>query len=163
MKWLKNENDDLYDPSYVDMLRVAFVSQFSRGRLEELVALLSGRNFETREYEASIEEESYAKLKVGVEAFMNETNFKRFVMIIKSAGFVDSKLIRAQAPLNMAYTLYLKLRQGKYSQPDIEKFVRRWFVSVDINRTILGFARIEVRSRHQGDRPATVWGILRVY
>jgi len=128
MRWLKNENDDLYDPSYTDMLRVAFVSQFSRGRLEELVALLSGRNFETREYEAAIEEESYAKLKVGVKAFMNETNFKRFVMIIKSAGFVDSKLIRAQAPLNMAYTLYLKLRQGPCSPPDIEKFVRRWFV-----------------------------------
>jgi len=38
MKWLKNENDDLYDPSYNDMLRVAFTSQFSRGRLAELVA-----------------------------------------------------------------------------------------------------------------------------
>ena len=24
MTWLKNENDDLYDPSYTDMLRVAF-------------------------------------------------------------------------------------------------------------------------------------------
>ena len=127
MKWLKNENDDLYDPSYRDMLRVAFVSQFSRGRLEELVALLSGRNFETREYEAAIEEDSYAKLKAGVEAFMSKTNFDRFVMIIKSAGFVDSKLIRAQSPLNFAYILYLKLRQKKYSQPDIEKYVRRWF------------------------------------
>ena len=26
MRWLRNENDDLYDPSYSDMLRVAFVS-----------------------------------------------------------------------------------------------------------------------------------------
>jgi len=128
MKWLKNENDDLYDPSYNDMLRVAFTSQFSRGRLAELVALLSGRNFETREYEAEIEEESYTKLKTGVELFMNKTNFDRFIMIIKSAGFVDKKLIRAQAPLNFSYILYLKLKQSGYSGPDIEKYVRRWFV-----------------------------------
>jgi hypothetical protein len=46
MSWLRSENDDLYDPSYTDMLRVAFTSKFRRGRLEDLVALLSGRNFE---------------------------------------------------------------------------------------------------------------------
>jgi hypothetical protein len=43
MAWLKTENDDLYDPSYTDMLRVAFTSEFKRGRLQDLVALLSGR------------------------------------------------------------------------------------------------------------------------
>ena len=36
MRWLRNENDDLYDPSYSDMLRVAFTSQFSRGKLADL-------------------------------------------------------------------------------------------------------------------------------
>ena len=28
MSWLKNENDDIYDPTYSDMLRVAFTTQF---------------------------------------------------------------------------------------------------------------------------------------
>ena len=51
MRWLGNENEDLYDPSYSDMLRVAFTSRFSRGRLADLVGLLSGRNFETRSFE----------------------------------------------------------------------------------------------------------------
>ena len=46
MAWLRQENDDLYDPSYTDLLRVAFTSEFKRGRLQDLVALLSGRNFE---------------------------------------------------------------------------------------------------------------------
>src|SRR6185437_4449174 len=31
MKWLKDVNDDIYDPSYTDMLRVAFTSEFGRG------------------------------------------------------------------------------------------------------------------------------------
>jgi len=51
MVWLKDVKDDLYDPSYTDMLRVAFTSKFGRGRLQDLVALLSGRNFETKQYD----------------------------------------------------------------------------------------------------------------
>ena len=128
MRWLRNENDDLYDPSYSDMLRVAYTSRFSRGKLADLVALLSGRNFETKTYEETIAAESFEKLNAGVFDFMNETHFKRFVMIIKSAGFVDRSLIRGQAPLNFCYALYLKLRSEKYKNNDIEKFVRRWFV-----------------------------------
>ncbi|MCO4842950.1 MAG: hypothetical protein KC439_08600 [Yoonia sp.] len=37
MRWLKDVNDDLYDPSYTDMLRVAFTSEFKRGKLQDLV------------------------------------------------------------------------------------------------------------------------------
>jgi hypothetical protein len=48
MAWLKDVNDDLYDPTYTDMLRVAFTSEFGRGKLQDLVALLSGRNFATK-------------------------------------------------------------------------------------------------------------------
>ena len=31
MRWLKDVNDDIYDPTYTDMLRVAFTSEFRRG------------------------------------------------------------------------------------------------------------------------------------
>ena len=30
MKWICNVNDDIYDPTYTDMLRVAFTSEFGR-------------------------------------------------------------------------------------------------------------------------------------
>ena len=65
MRWLKDVNDDIYDPTYTDMLRVAFTSEFGRGKLPDLVALLSGRNFETKQYEEAIAEESFARLKTG--------------------------------------------------------------------------------------------------
>ncbi len=77
MQWLKTENDNLYDPDYNDLIRVAFTTKFNRGRLSDLVSLLSGRNFETRTYEDSIAEKSFATLKAGVNNFINETNFKR--------------------------------------------------------------------------------------
>ena len=128
MEWLRNENDDIYDPSYTDMLRVAFTSEFKRGKLSDLVALLSGRNFETKQFEDSIAEQSFGRLRAGVLNFINETHFKRFVMIIRSAGFVDASLIGSQNALNFAYILYLTLRaQGKPSA-DIETAVRKWFV-----------------------------------
>jgi hypothetical protein len=128
MVWLKNEKDDLYDPSYKDMIRVAFTYKFERGRLKDLVSLLSGRNFETREYEEEIEKNSFNTLKDGLFDFMSETNFKRFIMILKSAGFVDSSLIRSQNVVNYAYALYLKLREEKYKDAEIEEYIRKWFV-----------------------------------
>lgn len=126
--WLKNENEDIYDPDYSDIIRVAFLYGFSRGKLGDLVSLLSGRNFETREFEQSIEENTYKILKAAVLDFVNETNFKRFLMIISSAGFCHSKLITSDNALNFAYALYLKLRSLNYSPEKIEKFVRRWLV-----------------------------------
>lgn len=128
MEWLKNEKDDLYDPSYTDMLRVAFMSQFKRGRLGDLVPLLSGRNFETRTFEEAIAGEAFHKLRDGIRFYMKETNFKRFVMILRSAGFIDKSMIRSKNIVNFAYTLFLTLRSRREAPERIETLVRRWFV-----------------------------------
>ncbi|HUU28987.1 MAG TPA: DUF262 domain-containing protein [archaeon] len=128
--WLKDEKDDLYDPDYGDLLRVAFTSEFNRGKLADLVSLLSGRNFLTRTYEEEIAEQSFQNLEKGILNFINENNFKRFLMILNSAGFISSSLIRSQNSLNFAYIVYLKLRSldKKYNPGDIEIYVRKWFV-----------------------------------
>ncbi len=128
MAWLRHENDDLYDPSYNDMLRVAFTSQFRRGRLQDLVALLSGRNFETKQYEETIIEDMFARLHQGIMGFINETHFKQLIMIVRSAGFVDTALIGSRMSLNFAYILYLTLRDRGLPAAEIERQVRRWFV-----------------------------------
>ena len=128
MRWLRNVNDDLYDPSYTDMLRVAFTSEFGRGKLQDLVALLSGRNFETRAYEEEIAEESFARLKAGVFNFMSQTHFDRLTMILRSAGFVTSNLIRSKNAVNFAYIIYLRGRAEKMNAAELERLVRRWYV-----------------------------------
>lgn len=128
MAWLRKENDDLYDPDYNDMLRVALITEFQRGRLADLVSLLSGRNFETRSFEESIAADSFTKLESGIMRFMSETEFKRFIMIVKSAGFIDRRMVRSQNALNFAYGIYLKLRAEGIDPAKIERLVRRWFV-----------------------------------
>lgn len=73
IEWIARKNDEIYVPQYNDVLRVAFTSQFMRGRLSDLVSLLSGRDFETREYYADIAKESFDRLFKGVQKFVNQT------------------------------------------------------------------------------------------
>jgi len=146
MAWLRNESNDLYCPSYTDMLRVAFTSEFGRGRLADLVALLSGRNFETKQFEEAIVEDSFNRLKNGINDFMNETHFKRFIMIIRSAGFVDSSMIGSQNVLNFAYILYLALRSQGIDNAEIERYVRRWFVMTMLTGRYSGSAESVIDS-----------------
>jgi len=128
MIWLKNEKDDLYDPSYTDMLRVAFTSEFGRGKLQDLVALLSGRNFETKQYEEEIAEQSFSTLKNGILHFMNKTNFDCVTMILRSAGFITNRLIGGKNTVNFAYILYLRAKKEGIKAAEIERVIRRWFV-----------------------------------
>ena len=127
MCWLSGVNDDIYDPTYTDMLRVAFTSEFGRGKLADLVALLSGRNFETRHYEDSIAESSFRRLKQGILQFISQTHFERFTMILRSAGFVTNSLIGGKNAVNFAYILYLRGRNEKVPADDLARLVARWY------------------------------------
>lgn len=128
MAWLKDERDDLYDPSYNDMLRVAFTSEFKRGKMSDLVSLLSGRNFETREFEEIIAAKTFERMGQSVLRFMHEDYFKKFTMIIRSAGFLDPSMIRSQNAINFAYIIYLHLRNQGIPQATIGRLVARWYV-----------------------------------
>ena len=128
ISWIKDKSDDLYLPNYVDVLRVAFTYKFKRGKLQDLVSLLSGRDFETREYKEEIVAESYSKLFEGVRQFVNQSNFERYIMILKSAGIIDDDLVRSQNVLNFGYILYLLLREKEVAPDKIETSVRRWVI-----------------------------------
>ena len=138
MKWLSNFVDDIYDPSYTDVIRVSFTSEFGRGKLQDLVALLSGRNFETKIFEESIAEESFDRFTQGVEKFINETNFKRFIMILRSAGFISSSLMGGQNAINFAYIIYLFGRQQKIDPSQLETLVRQWYVMSTLTQRYSG-------------------------
>lgn len=128
IQWVVDETEDIYVPAYTDVLRVSFTHKFKRGKIADLVSLLSGRDFETRENLESIAEDSFAKLRQGVEAFVSETNFKRYLMIVKSAGIVDPSLVRSQNVLNFGYILYLTLKDQQMEPAVTEKLVRKWIV-----------------------------------
>ena len=96
LEWLKNDSESIFDPDYNDILRIAFMYKFGRAKLKDLVSLLGGRDFETREYKVSIAEDSFKKLSEGVIDFMNQYTFSNFILGIKAAGFISNKLINSQ-------------------------------------------------------------------
>ncbi len=129
ISWLRNDFEEIYDPDYGDMLRVAFMYSFNRGRLADLVSLLSGRDFETREYKEEIVLESYNLLKQGILRFINEYSFKQFVLAIKGAGFKSRKLLNSQMTLSFSYMLYLKLQDDPtIQQGQIKRLIQKWYV-----------------------------------
>lgn len=83
IKRIKDKNEDLYLPSYTDFLRVAFTYKFKKGKLADLVSLLSGRDFETRGYREDIVEDSFKTLYDDVKQFVNQSNFERYIMILE--------------------------------------------------------------------------------
>ncbi len=139
LSWLQNDYDDIYDPDYNDMLRVSFMHMFNRGRLGQLVSLLSGRDFETRTYTEEIEADSFEKLSIGVMNFMNEYNFKNFVLAIRSVGFISPKLLRSKLTMDFCYTLYLILQStGEVPKTDIKRYVQKWFVFSTLTSRYIG-------------------------
>ncbi len=128
ISWLKNEKGDLYDPDYSDILRVAFSSEFKRGKLADLVSLLSGRNFEKRTYEEEIISDTFSRLEKSILEFVRESHFKDFLQIIESTGFIDKSLISSKNAINFAYILYLIMKAQGEPIGVIQKTVAKWFV-----------------------------------
>lgn len=129
ISWMAKGDDDLYIPTYIDFLRVAYTYKFNRGKFSDLVALLSGRNFETRTYDDEIAIESYKKLSDSLEDFANQTNYQRFIMLVKSTGLISDKLISSKNSINFSYALYLKLRkENNLPDAEVQHFVKRWLV-----------------------------------
>ena len=127
--WLKDDKDDIYDPDYNDVLRVAFMHMFRRGKLADLVSLLSGRDFEARDFKSEIADASFAKLHDGVIKFMHKGNFQDFTAALRSAGFASPAIIGSKGAVNFAYNLYLTLKEdGSIPSTDVKRWVQRWYV-----------------------------------
>ena len=124
--WLKNEIDDLYDPTYNDIIRVVGLTQFARGKLGDVVSLLSGRNFETRQDEKEIADLSFQKLEKGLYQFTNENKFKQFVQnILRGSGYDEPNMLIARNAVNYAYAMYLRLLDIGENHADANSLVRR--------------------------------------
>ncbi len=129
MEWLKDDLETVFDPDCDDVLRVAFMYKFKRAKLADLVGLLSGRDFKTRDYNESIVENTYKELIDGVKNVINENNFKQFMIAIKGAGFVSNKLVTSNMALDFAYTLYLILKKNEsIAVGEVKRIVQKWYV-----------------------------------
>lgn len=129
LEWLKDDKEDIFDSGYSDILRISYMYKFGRGKMKDLVSLLGGRNFETKEYNVEIAEQSFKLLKEGVLDFMNRYSHLNFILAIKSIGIKSKKLINSDLTLDFAYTLYLLLSKDQnFDAKTVDCFVQKWYV-----------------------------------
>src|SRR3954451_13428864 len=103
ISWLKDDAEDLYDPAYGDVIRVAGLVGFSRGKASSIVSELSGRDPETRTVDEARIPVAYDRLEDALRRMVKKYHFENFVMIIKSAGFIVPGMIGSKNALNFAY------------------------------------------------------------
>lgn len=129
ISWLKDDASDLYDPAYGDIIRVAGLVGFSRGKASSIVSELSGRDPETRRVEEGRIPAAFDRLEAALLEIVRKYHFENFVMVIKSAGFITTEMIGSKNALNFAYALYLRLRaDDTLAEGERKRIVRRWFV-----------------------------------
>ncbi|WP_203336714.1 GmrSD restriction endonuclease domain-containing protein [Nocardioides limicola] len=129
ISWLKDQSVDLYNPSYTDMIRVAGMVGFSRGKASSLVSQLSGLDPATRKIDERLIPGAYQRFAGALDEFVRRYHFENFLMLIKSAGFIDADMITSKNALNFAYALYLRLRADRdLSEGERQRVVKRWFV-----------------------------------
>lgn len=129
IKWYSKADESIYTPSFDDLIRTAFMSQYYRGKLANFTDLLHGRNFETRKYEESILADTFERFENAAKVFMDQYTMTQFVECIKSAGFVYRRLIKGRMAIDFAYMLFIRLRVDKtVDKLKVFHYVQKWYV-----------------------------------
>ena len=128
LEWLENDKETVYDPKCDDVIRVAFMHKLKRARLANLVQLLTGRDFDTREFKEEIAEETFNKMYEGVLNVISQHNFTQFMIAIKSAGFISEKMVTSNMALDFAYTVFLLLQESDIPVAERKRIVQKWYV-----------------------------------
>ena len=104
---------------------------------------------------------------------MNKTNFDRLTMILRSSGFLTSRMIRSQNAVNFAFIIYLQGREEGLPPSEVESLIRRWYAmsiltgrysgspesmfDLDIRQIITQGLRPYVESTIENELPETYW------
>lgn len=76
ISWLKDDSEDLYDPAYSDIIRVAGLLGFSRGKASSIVSELSGRDPDTHKVDESRIPVAYDKLDDALGQIVKKYHFE---------------------------------------------------------------------------------------
>lgn len=128
LAWLADDKETVYDPGCDDVIRVAFMHKLKRAKLANLVQLLTGRDFETREFREEIIEDTFSQMYEGVLNVISQHNFTQFMIAIKAAGFISSKLVNSNMALDFAYTVHLLLQDSDVPVAERKRIVQKWYV-----------------------------------
>ncbi|MEE1228813.1 MAG: DUF262 domain-containing protein [Lachnospiraceae bacterium] len=126
LTWTKDGVEDLYVPTYTDILKVVMIASFGRSKVGELVQLLSGREKGSIAVSEKLSRQAFEKLGQGVLAFIQKEHFLGFVKAVKKAGFTDSRLIYSHSLLNYSYAVYLIMAKEGIGEGERAQLIARF-------------------------------------
>ncbi len=124
--WLENEPTPIYVPSYADVLKVVVIAYFGRGKIGDLVNLLSGKETPRGDVSKKLMTQSFEVLSKGVKAFVSEENYKGFLDALKRAGYASERLLYSQSVLNYCYAMYLLMAEEEIPSDKRASLIGKW-------------------------------------
>lgn len=127
--WTGKISQQFFIPSYGDLLKTVCLYQFGKGKIGDLVQILSGKDAKSKTANMDKAREGFIKLKEGVLDYVEEKNFLSFIEAIRETGFVTEKMLPSHSILNYLYAFYLKaLRVSAMNLEEGKSFMKRWFL-----------------------------------
>jgi len=118
----------LAKPAADQMLRVAVLVAFRRGRLESVLALLRGAAIDGDETLAEGDRESQLdKLTEAIDQVLDLTAWHEYIKTLMSAGFRRSNEISSENNVMLVYALYLIGRGYGLSHSELRTAIARYF------------------------------------
>ena len=126
-------------PDPDQLLRVAVVLGFERGRLKYVYQILRGKNLDTGEFSAERREEQFEILKDAQAHVLNLTHWHQFLGTLIGAGFRSGEMISSQSVLLYSYAFYLIGRiRFKVVEHQLQKVISRWFFASSLTGRYTG-------------------------
>jgi len=126
--WLKDYKQELYIPTYSDVLKTAFAYKYGKAKIGDLVNLLSGKNPETKEITIQYANKNFTKIKEGIMDYMAEENFKTFLSALEKGGYIKEKMIGSKGLMNGVYSVFLLMKEEGIKDADLASMTMRWYV-----------------------------------
>ena len=140
ISWVGNQDfKHIYTLGYNDILLISSLAEFSRGDLADLVALLSGRDFEERDYKTEIKDAAFSKLQNIVSLITDKYMLESFIQdVLIASGYTSPDFIRAKNTVNYLYAIYLRLRKSGKKSAEISRDLRKLLNISNLTRRLSG-------------------------
>jgi hypothetical protein len=136
---LPSPYNHLLQPDPDQLLRVAVLLAFRRGRLQAVLALLRGASVETEENLATADRDAQLdRLGAAIDEVLDLTNWHEYLKAVMASGIRRATEISSRNTVVLVYALYLIGRSYGISHSDLRTPIARYFFMASLTSRYTG-------------------------
>jgi len=118
----------IIEPMPNDIIRTIAGLGFSRGKMKDVYAILTGRDFSTKKVSKESREKQFQIFKDNQKIVLDNTNWHGFLKILMGLGFKSKDLVSSSNNIINAYILYLIGKtKWELDYKELEDIIGKWF------------------------------------